>query len=176
MRKLVLPIDVLANNLMGIGKGKTDYLLSLIREGKQMTLGQQLRLTAYLSVPAIMAQISSIAMQYIDASMVGSLGANAAASIGLVSTTTWLFWGVCAAAATGFPCRWHIVSEPGISWKPKRYSVKQLLPRLFSVRCWLLAVFVSAVCFLSGWVETRRYGTIRPSTSEYSHYSCLPCS
>lgn len=102
MRKLVLPIDVLANNLMGIGKGKTDYLLSLIREGKQMTLGQQLRLTAYLSVPAIMAQISSIAMQYIDASMVGSLGANAAASIGLVSTTTWLFWGVCAAAAMGF--------------------------------------------------------------------------
>ena len=73
MRKLVLPIDVLANNLMGIGKGKTDYLLSLIREGKQMTLGQQLRLTAYLSVPAIMAQISSIAMQYIDASMVGRL-------------------------------------------------------------------------------------------------------
>ena len=87
---------------MGTGKGKTDYLLSLIREGKQMTLGQQLRLTAYLSVPAIMAQISSIAMQYIDASMVGSLGANAAASIGLVSTTTWLFWGVCAAAAMGF--------------------------------------------------------------------------
>ena len=161
---------------MGIGKGKTDYLLSLIREGKQMTLGQQLRLTAYLSVPAIMAQISSIAMQYIDASMVGSLGANAAASIGLVSTTTWLFWGVCAAAAMGFSVRWHIVSEPGISWKPKRYSVRQLLPRLFSVRCWLLAVFVSAVCFLSGWVETRRYGTIRPSTSEYSHYSCLPCS
>ena len=69
---------------MGTGKGKTDYLLSLIREGKQMTLGQQLSLTAYLSVPAIMAQISSIAMQYIDASMIGSLGANAAASIGLV--------------------------------------------------------------------------------------------
>ena len=49
-----------------------------------------------------MAQISSIAMQYIDASMVGRLGANAAASIGLVSTTTWLFWGLCAAVATGF--------------------------------------------------------------------------
>ncbi len=70
-------------------------MLSLIREGKSMTLGQQLRLTAYLSVPAIMAQVSSIAMQYIDASMVGSLSANAAASIGLVSTTTWLFWGLC---------------------------------------------------------------------------------
>ncbi len=87
---------------MGAEKRKSDYLLSLIREGKRLTLGQQLRLTAYLSVPAIMAQVSSIAMQYIDASMVGSLGANAAASIGLVSTTTWLFWGLCAAAATGF--------------------------------------------------------------------------
>lgn len=88
--------------LTGMKKGKTERLLSLIRKGKPMTLGQQLSLTAYLSVPAIMAQVSSIAMQYIDASMVGSLGANAAASIGLVSTTTWLFGGLCAAAATGF--------------------------------------------------------------------------
>ena len=67
-----------------------------------MTLGQQLSLTARLSVPAIMAQLSSIIMQYIDAAMVGSLGANASAAIGLVSTTTWLFGGLCTAVATGF--------------------------------------------------------------------------
>nr|WP_290149538.1 MATE family efflux transporter [Muribaculum intestinale] len=67
-----------------------------------MDFRTQLRLTALLSVPAIVAQLSSIAMQYIDASMVGSLGANASASIGLVSTTTWLFWGVLSAAGTGF--------------------------------------------------------------------------
>lgn len=77
-------------------------LLALIRLGKPMTLGQQLRLTMLLSIPAIMAQLSSIVMQYIDAAMVGSLGANAAASIGLISTTTWLFSGTCSAAATGF--------------------------------------------------------------------------
>lgn len=82
--------------------GKTDYLLSLIRNGQKLNGTQQLKLTAYLSLPAIMAQLSSIAMQYVDASMVGSLGANASASIGLVSTTTWLFWGICSAAATGF--------------------------------------------------------------------------
>lgn len=41
-------------------------------------------------------------MQYIDAAMVGRVGAEASASIGLVSTTTWLFWGLCTAAATGF--------------------------------------------------------------------------
>ena len=82
--------------------GKTDGLLMLIRNGKPMTLGQQLHLTVQLSVPAVIAQLSSIVMQYIDAAMVGSLGAEASASIGLVSTTTWLFWGLCVAVATGF--------------------------------------------------------------------------
>ncbi len=85
-----------------MGNEKTDYLLSLIRNGSKLTWKQQVQLAAYLSLPAIMAQVSSIAMQYIDASMVGSLGANASASIGLVSTSTWLFSGICSAAATGF--------------------------------------------------------------------------
>lgn len=81
---------------------KTKQLLSLIRGGETMTLTQRLQLVVYLSVPAIIAQLSSIVMQYIDASMVGSLGAEASASIGLVSTTTWLFGGLCSAASTGF--------------------------------------------------------------------------
>lgn len=137
---------------MGIKKGKTDYLLSLIREGKSMTLGQQLRLTAYLSVPAIMAQVSSIAMQYIDASMVGSLGANAAASIGLVSTTTWLFWGLCAAAATGFSVQVDTGLGPEILQERKKYSANRLRLHLFSVLCWRLSAFLSVVCFPAGWV------------------------
>ena len=62
----------------------------------------QLRRLAALSVPAILAQLSSMAMQYIDAAMVGSLGAGASASIGLVSTSTWLLGGLCISAATGF--------------------------------------------------------------------------
>lgn len=77
-------------------------LLALIREGRSMTLGQQIHLTVMLSVPAVVAQLSSIVMQYIDAAMVGSLGAEEAAAIGLVSTTTWLFWGLCIASSTGF--------------------------------------------------------------------------
>lgn len=77
-------------------------LLALIREGRPMTLGQQIHLTVMLSVPAVVAQLSSIVMQYIDATMVGSLGAEEAAAIGLVSTTTWLFWGLCIASSTGF--------------------------------------------------------------------------
>lgn len=67
-----------------------------------MSTGQQLRLTLMLSVPAVLAQLSSIVMQYIDAAMVGSLGAGPSASIGLVSTSTWLFSGICSAVAIGF--------------------------------------------------------------------------
>ena len=55
-----------------------------------------------LSIPAIMAEITSIIMQYIDAAMVGSLGKEASAAIGLVSTSTWLIGGLCISAATGF--------------------------------------------------------------------------
>ena len=79
-----------------------DSLLELIRNGEPMTLRQQLRLTVLLSIPAILAQLSNIVMEYIDAAMVGSLGANASASIGLVATSTWLLWGMCSSAATGF--------------------------------------------------------------------------
>lgn len=65
-------------------------------------LPEQMSLVLRLSVPAILAEVSSIAMQYIDSAMVGSLGANATAAIGLVSSTTWLFGGMCIAVVTGF--------------------------------------------------------------------------
>lgn len=67
-----------------------------------MSFRQRLLLTAQLSWPAIMAQLSSILMQYIDAAMVGRLGADDSAAVGLVSTSLWLFWGLCSAATVGF--------------------------------------------------------------------------
>lgn len=79
-----------------------DLLLSMIRSGQPLTFGQQLRLTVILSVPSIIAQLSAVVMEYIDAAMVGSLGAEASASIGLVATTTWLFWGLVSSTSTGF--------------------------------------------------------------------------
>jgi putative MATE family efflux protein len=76
--------------------------LAAIRNGQKLTTRQEAALILKLSLPAILAQISSIIMQYIDASMVGHLGANASASIGLVSSTTWLVGGIITAAAMGF--------------------------------------------------------------------------
>lgn len=74
----------------------------MIREGKQFSFPQRLHLTLSLSLPAMLAQLSSIVMQYIDATMVGRLGADDSAAIGLVSTTLWLFWGVCSAMTSGY--------------------------------------------------------------------------
>lgn len=120
--------------------------LSLIRGGQPMTLKQQLYLTFQLSTPAIMAQLSSIIMQYIDASMVGSLGANASASIGLVSTTTWLFWGLCTAAATGFSVQ--VAHHIGAGNREAAKSVLRqsiVMTLLFSVVLLLIGSAISGV-------------------------------
>lgn len=76
--------------------------MSYIRDGRPMNLRQQASLTATLAIPAILAQLSSIIMQYIDASMVGRLGLEGAAAVGLMSSSLWLFWGICSAVTTGF--------------------------------------------------------------------------
>ena len=66
------------------------------------TLAPQLRLVWQQSLPAILTQITTIAMQYIDSAMVGALGADASAAIGLVASSTWLFGGVTTAVSAGF--------------------------------------------------------------------------
>lgn len=82
--------------------GSKDILLGRLRDGQPLSRGDELRLTLMLAVPAILAQLSSVLMQYIDSAMVGRLGAAPAASIGLVSTSTWIFNGFAMAVITGF--------------------------------------------------------------------------
>ena len=80
-----------------------DELLTLVRKGaRNMSWQEKLRLTVLLSLPAMVAQISSVAMQIIDAAMLGHLGTRESATVGLVSTTIWLFGGLCSAFAAGF--------------------------------------------------------------------------
>ena len=87
--------------MFGHNKEKVD-LLAYIREGREMTQSEKLRLIVSLSIPSILAQISATVMFFIDASMVGHLGAKASAAIGLVETTGWLMGGLGAAANMGF--------------------------------------------------------------------------
>ena len=67
-----------------------------------MTRREKLRLIIEMSIPSMLAQLSSVLMFFIDAAMVGSLGARQSASIGLVESTTWLFGGLLGAASMGF--------------------------------------------------------------------------
>ena len=80
----------------------SEELLSYIREGRTMTQHEKLRLIVSLSIPSILAQISATVMFFIDAAMVGHLGAKASAAIGLVETTGWLMGGLASAANMGF--------------------------------------------------------------------------
>ena len=72
--------------LSGIGDvflNRQEENLQLLR-GEALSYRQQVWMVICLSNPAILAEISSIVMQYIDAAMVGSLGKDATASIGLI--------------------------------------------------------------------------------------------
>lgn len=73
-----------------------------IRLGRDMVRREKLNLIVGLSIPSMLAQISTVMMFFIDASMVGHLGAEASASIGLIESTTWLIGSLLSAAATGF--------------------------------------------------------------------------
>lgn len=131
--------------------GGSNPLLKMVQDGLPMSLGQQLRLTVELSIPAIISQISSILMQFIDASMVGSLGAEASASIGLVSTTTWLFAGLSAAAATGF-----YVQVSHLLGSKDTVQARKVLRQSLSMIMIFSAVVSSAGCAISfplpGWL------------------------
>lgn len=76
--------------------------LSAIRTGESLSTMRLVKITLMMSFPAILAQLSSILMQYIDAAMVGRLGASPSASIGLMASSGWLFSGVASMATMGF--------------------------------------------------------------------------
>ena len=87
--------------LMG-GSKKSSELLELIRYGKPMTNSQKLNLIYQLSIPSILAQITSVMMFFIDQAMVGRISVEAAAACGLVESSTWLCGSMTTAASMGF--------------------------------------------------------------------------
>ena len=118
---------------------KKDFLLGRIRDHKHLSLRDGFLLTLTLSIPSMLAQASSIVMQYIDAAMVGTLGAGASASVGLVSTTIWLFGGLATSFCTGFYVQvaHHI---GGSRWSDARAVLRQSFPA-----CLLLSVLLAAI-------------------------------
>ena len=137
--------------LFGLKNNGSDKLLAAIKNGERLTFGEQLYLTMMLSIPAIFAQVSSIVMQYIDASMVGSLGADASGAIGLVSTTTWLFGGTCVAVTTGFSVQIAQAIGAGKD-REARDIMKQGIIIALCYSIMLLLIAVSIHKSLPGWL------------------------
>jgi putative MATE family efflux protein len=81
---------------------RNDALLAKIRDGLPLNGNEKLNLIIGLSIPSILAQITSVLMFFIDASMVGSLGADPSAAIGLMEPAGWLFGSLGSAAGVGF--------------------------------------------------------------------------
>lgn len=134
-----------------MGRMDKDALLGMLRGGGRMTFGQQTKLAGIMSLPAILAQLSSVLMQFIDSAMVGNLGVNAAASVGLMSTCTWLFGGFCSAASAGFSVQGaHLIGAKDFTAARKilRQGISSLT--IFSIAIALIGIAISP--FLPGWL------------------------
>ena len=87
---------------LSFSKSVTESLLAKIRSGEVMSRNEKFNLIIQLSIPSILAQVTTVLMFYIDAGMVGSLGAEPSAAIGLVEPATWLFFSLVSAVTMGF--------------------------------------------------------------------------
>lgn len=120
-------------------------LAKLLKERNAVPSAQLLSYVWRFSVPGMLAQVSSILMQYIDAAMVGRLGAGAAASIGLVSPALWMFGGLTHSISTGFTVQTAQAIGAGDGRRAKR------LLRQAIVVCTIFSSIVASLCaFVSG--------------------------
>lgn len=113
--------------------------MARIRDGEELTARQQIVLTFQLSLPAIFAQLSTILMQYIDASMLGSLGANPSASVGLMASATWLIGGLCLSVSAGFTVQ--VAQKIGA----RKFEEARLVMRQAFISCLLFIGVLSAL-------------------------------
>lgn len=108
-------------------------------------------LAAKLSWPAMMAQLSSIVMQYIDTAMVGQLGADDSASIGLMASSLWLFWGICSASTAGFSVQ--VAHRIGATdYKGARMVLRQAIVSCLAVGLTVALVGACIAFSLPGWL------------------------
>ena len=68
-------------------------LAAMLRSERPVSAGAKLALVIRMSVPAMMAEFAHMAMSCIDAAMIGRLGTEGAAAVGLAASSTWFFGG-----------------------------------------------------------------------------------
>lgn len=131
---------------------------------------QKILLVLSMSLPAILAQLTSIAMQYIDAAMVGSLGAEATGAIGVVSSTTWLMGGMCVGMSSGFSVQ--VAQLVGAGRKKEASEVlRQGLQVLLCCSLLMMLVCTKLSGYLPVWLDADV--SLRANASRYFFiYAC----
>ena len=79
-----------------------EQLSARMRQGRDIPLRDTAGVVLTLSIPSILQQLVVTAMEYIDAAMVGHIGAEATAAIGIVSSSTWLLHGILVGLYNAF--------------------------------------------------------------------------
>lgn len=141
-----------------------EQLSARMRQGEQITVRETARTAMALSLPAILEQMVVTAMEYIDAAMVGRLGAAATASIGIVSSSTWLLHGIIVGLYTSFSIQ--IAQYLGADRAQDARSVLRqamLFNLVFGVAAAVFGVGISG--YLPGWLGAEE--ALRADASAY---------
>ena len=128
-----------------------DILAARMRQGESIPLGDTARVAVALSVPAILQQLVVTAMEYIDAAMVGHIGAEATAAIGIVSSSTWLLHGILVGLFTSFAIQ--IAQYLGADrQEDARGVLRQSMIFNILLGCGMAALGIGICRFLPGWL------------------------
>ena len=136
-------------------KEKNFDLSVLLKNNPRLSFKQKISFVWALSIPGAIAQISSILMQYIDAAMVGNLGENPSAAIGLVASSTWVLGSLVHASSIGYTVQVAHAVGAGNQQKAKDIFTESILICLvFSTFLTILGVFISK--YLPFWLGSEQ--------------------
>ncbi|MBQ9058460.1 MAG: hypothetical protein IJ125_04700, partial [Atopobiaceae bacterium] len=123
-----------------------------------------------LAFPAVLAELSNTLMQYIDAGMVGHIGAHATASIGIVESTIWLLDGLLGCAAAGFTVQVAQLIGAGRDRDARQVMRQSLVMMTLFSGCLLLLGVVIAP-HLPAWIGGEE--SLRQDASQYFLICCI---
>ncbi len=125
-------------------KAKSEALLKRIRDGETITGSEKLNLIYLLSLPSILAQVTSVMMFFIDQAMVGRIGVEAAAACGLVESSMWLCGSLMSAASMGFSVQVaHSIGANDVSRARQVFRHGLVCTLLFSILMGIVGLFIA---------------------------------
>ncbi|MDO4567351.1 MAG: MATE family efflux transporter [Clostridia bacterium] len=109
-----------------------------------------------LAWPTIIEQLLMSAVMYVDTAMVGSLGPDASAAVGLNASTTWLINGLCGALGVGFSVLVGRSIGAGDGERAKRV-VRQAVVAMLVFGAAISILLFALSGYLPGWLGADEY-------------------